>query len=389
MQRLRTEYQALEGDYEELEVKLDEEEDELNTLETRFFSLLAVGHARALKPSSEVQPMHDEDKYAKDMPNDLKGISRDGPLDDLHPLYVELMSTVGDRENAKEELEELLFVNEQHKGEMKMKKAAGMELSEYEVEFFTEFPSDEQQMRATVARLEEEVARLRQLCEEKGVMRKHLSARVAYLLYPQEGYEDLDLDLDLDMDMDDDSVMREHQSDLAHPKFPVLLSQPEHVLPEKGLPQTPRGALTTAAKLPNTDPSKPHRMQVASKEYAIDRLVVEYGEGGKGDFINRWLLHQLRRSSMSVLLLYKIFVNSQALKIRDLWRWQSDVLHYWWKDDTANFLSYNSMKLGNSNNHGSRIGTPQQSRAATQAAEVPHHALSQMASSSVAQSASM
>ncbi|KAF4982041.1 hypothetical protein FZEAL_2291 [Fusarium zealandicum] len=380
MQRLRTEYQALEGDYEELEATLDEEEDELNSLETRFFSLLAVGHGKTMGPSSDAVSIDDQETWLENLPDDLKGISPHGPPEDLHPSYLELMSAVGDLDNAKEELEELHFLKQQHEGEMRMKTAAGMEMSEHEAEFFTEFPSEEQHMRDSVSRLEREVARLRQFCEEKGVMRKHLSSRVAYQLYPERGYEDIDLD--------DTPVILQRHSSLVHPKFSVLLSQPEHIM-EDGGPQTPREALRAAVKLPDSDPAKRQRMQLASKEFAIDRLVVEHDEGGKGHFINRWLLHQLRLSSLSVLLLYATFINSRALKIRDLWRWQTDVLHYWWSDDAARIPDSSSTKLVTSENSncGSRVGTTQLSRAATLAADIFDTGQSQVTSSSVAQSA--
>ncbi|KAF5007992.1 hypothetical protein FDECE_5702 [Fusarium decemcellulare] len=376
MQRLRNEYQTLERDYEDLEVALDEEEDQLNKLETRFFSLLAVGNTM---PSSEVETVHDEYDWIKNMPDDLKGISPYGPSDDAHPMYLELMSTVGDFENAKEELDELLFLKEQHDGELRMKKEANMALSEAEIEFMTEFPTEEQQMRSSVQELESQVARLRQMCEEKGVMQKHMSSRVAYLLYPEEGYEDIDLD--------DKSASRERHSSLVHPRFPLLLSQPEHVR-EKKFPQTVGGALKAAAKLPESDPTKRSRMQLASKEYAIDRLITDYKEGGKGDFINRWLLHQLRLSPLNVLLLYVTFTSSQGLKIRDPWRWQSDVLHYWWDSKVAD-PSEDSTKLVTSedSNRGSNFGTTPPSRAATHPVRMGTRAQSQLADSTVAYSA--
>ncbi|KAF4451884.1 hypothetical protein F53441_5203 [Fusarium austroafricanum] len=376
LQRLRTEYQASENDYEDLEVTLDEEEETLNRLEIRFFSLLAVGQTIPLEQPPGDDPKQEEDK---NIPYHLMGISPDGPPEDQHPLYLDLMAAVGDLENAKEELDELLFLKEQHEGELKMKSAAGMELNEAEIEFFDEFPLEEEQMRNSVTSLEKQVADLRKLCEEKGVMQKHLSSRVSYLLYPENGYEDIELD--------DVSVIQRSQPDLAHPTFPVLLSQPEHVMAGE-FPLTPRGALKAAAALPITDSVKPSRMQLASKEYSIDRLMLDHGEGGKGDFINRWLLHQLRLSSVNALLLHTTFTKSRALKIRDLDRWQSDVLHYWWNDEGAE-LPDDIMQLVTSehSNDGSRVGTNQLSRAVTYTPGVSGGGHSLLTASSVAHSA--
>ncbi|SCV37498.1 uncharacterized protein FFB14_06641 [Fusarium fujikuroi] len=375
LQRLRTEYQAYENDYEDLEITLDEEEEILNRLEIRFFSLLAVGQAVPLEQPAEDDKKHEEDK---NVPNDLIGISPDGPSEDLHPKYLDLMAAVGDLENAKEELDELLFLKEQHEGELKMKAAAGMDLNEAEIEFFDEFPLEEQEMRNSVTSLQRQVTDLRKLCEEKGVMQKHLSSRVAYLLNPENGYEDIELD--------DASVILRSRTDLAHPTFPVLLSQPEHVMADE-FPLTPRDALKAAAALPVTDPVKPSRMQLASKEYSIDRLMLDHGEGGKGDFINRWLLHQLRLSSVNALLLHTTFTKSRGLKIRNLDRWQSDVLHYWWNDEGAE-LPEDMMQLVTSehSNDGSRIGTNQLSRAVTYTPGVSGGRQSLLTSSSVAHS---
>ncbi|KAF4964829.1 hypothetical protein FSARC_7291 [Fusarium sarcochroum] len=378
LQRLRNEYQASENDYEDLEVTLDEEEETLNKLEIRFFSLLAVGQTIPLQRPPEDDSKDDQNNIMN-MPNDLMGISPDGPPEDLHPLYVDLMAAVGDLENAKEELDELLFLKEQHEDELKMKAAAGMELNEAEIEFFDEFPLEEEQMRSSVVGLEKQVASLRKLCEEKGAMQKHLSARVAYLLYPENGYEDIELD--------DKPIILRSRSSLAHPTFPVLLSQPEHIM-SQGSPLTPRGALKAAAALPKTDPTKISRMQLASKEYAIDQLMVDHQEGGKGDFINRWLLHQLRLSPVNALLLHTTFTRSRALKIRDLGRWQSDVLRYWWNDQGAD-LPDEMMNLVTSehSNDGSRVGTHQLSRAVTYTPGMHGGRQSHITASSVAHSA--
>ncbi|RGP80488.1 hypothetical protein FLONG3_1416 [Fusarium longipes] len=373
LQRLRTEYQASENDYEDLEVILDEEEEILNKLEIRFFSLLAVDQVAPQEESQEDEPQQEQDN---NMPNDLMGILPNGPPEDVHPLFLELMATVGDLENAKEELNELMFLKEQHEGELRMKSAAGMELNEAEIEFFDEFPLEEEQMRSSVTSLEQQVTRLRNLCEEKGAMKKHLSSQVSYLLYPEIGYEDIELDTA--------SAILRTQSDLADPTFPMIISQPEHVLAED-FPLTSGGALKAAAALPATDPDKPSRMQLASKEYSIDRLMLDHGEGGKGDFINRWLLHQLRLSSTNARLLHTTFTKSRGLKIRDLDRWQSDVLHYWWNDEGAE-LPEDMVQLVTSehSNDGSRVGTNRLSKAVTYTPGMFDSKVSQPAGSSVA-----
>lgn len=338
MQRLRSDYQALERDYEDQEMSLDEEEEELNKLETNFFSLLAVGNTISIRPHKELEPQ-------QDTPELLRGISPNGPTDDPHPLFQELMSAVGDLQNAKEDLDELLFLKGEHEKELTMKTTANMELTVAEKEFLADFPADQERMTDSVSKLQDKVTQLRQLCEQKRVMQKHLSSQVAYLLYPQQGYEDIDLDSE-----------DEPTHSLAHAKFSLLLSQPEHLLEE--VPTTAGGALKAAAKLPDSDPSKRGRMQLASKEYSIDRLIIAHNEGGKTDFVNRWLLHQLRLSPLKALLLYVTFTTSQGLKIRDLLRWQRDVLHYWWVGSRRE----SNRATSESSDYDSKFRTSQRSR---------------------------
>ncbi|KAF7542694.1 hypothetical protein G7Z17_g11362 [Cylindrodendrum hubeiense] len=356
MQSLRTDYHFLEANYEGLEVMLDEEEAELNSLETRFFSLLAAGRTRLERPQAEVDSELDRIDYFQSMPVDLKGISPNGPPEDLHPLYVELMSTVGDLENAKEDYEDLLFIKEQYDYDLEMKRTTGMGGGEEEdvAEFCAEFPGEQQRMLGNVSKLEGAVDRLKHVCESQGVMRRHMSPRVEYLLYPEREYEDMDLD-------ETDTIL-EQRHNLAHDKFPVLLTQPDHIL----VPQTSLDALKAAATLLDNDVEKRGKMQLASKEYAIDKLIMDHENGGKADFVNRWLLQQLRTSSMNAALLHSTFMNSRSLKIKDFWRWQSDVLHYWWRDGTA-ALAEDSYKMVTSegSQYASRVGTTQLSRAAS------------------------
>ena len=169
--------------------------------------------------------------------------------------------------------------------------------------------------------------RLKKVCEDKGVMRKHLSVRMQYALNPLMEYEDLELD--------DKEVILEERKTMAHDRFPELLTRPDHVLAEP-LPLTASDSLKAAMQLTDDDPNKRELARLANKEDSIDHLMQEADDSmGKADFVNRWLLQELRLSPLNVLLLHSTFVTSQSLKIRDPWRWQLDVLHYWWRDVTT------------------------------------------------------
>ncbi|WYZ46534.1 hypothetical protein EsH8_IX_000759 [Colletotrichum jinshuiense] len=322
MQTLRTEYHWLESGYEGLEFTLDEEEEDLNNIETRFFSLLAAGSTKALRTTAHMEaPEDDEQDDQSKMPYELTGISRNGPPDDSHPLWQDLMSAIGDLNNAQEEFDDLLLYREQYAYGIEIKQIAGKEPSAEELEFMEEFPEEQREKQEKVNRLTEEVGRLKEICKEKGAMKKHPSFRIAYALDPNIG-EDFSLD-----------GSPPKSGTLAHIQFPQLLSQPDHVLrPE---PLTALEELRRAARLPANDPTKNARLFPAQKEFGISRLVSEFKGGDKSDFITRWLLHQLRTSPLAVELLYSTFIQTMHLKIDDKQRWQQDVLFHWWRDDAV------------------------------------------------------
>lgn len=358
VQRLRTDYYYLESKYEGLEVVLDEEEVSLNKLETRFFSLLAAGRLRTERaPAYHDDVNQDEDAGFHSMPVDLKGISSEGPPENIHPLYIELVSALGDLQNATEEYDDLLYVKGEYDYDAELKRKTGQKLDDNDSkEFFADFPQENARMLKNIQHLNETVENLKQECEAKGVMRKHLSSKTAYLLYPDKPYDDIELD--------DAEQILERNPSLAHASFPVLLSQPDHVLANEW-PQTASSALKTALRLPSDDPSKQIKIQLAVKECTIDRLSQDYehGEGGgKGDFVNGWLLQQLRMSPLNAHLLQSTF--TQSLAIRDSGRWQSDVLRHWWRDTSITLAGTSNVgRSTKQSEYASRVGTPQISRA--------------------------
>ncbi|KAL7813444.1 hypothetical protein V8C26DRAFT_160486 [Trichoderma gracile] len=360
MQQLRDDYQVLESSYESLEAMLDEEERDLSILETRFFSILAAEQTR-----EERQPDICSDTGAAkfnidqaEIPYELRGISPFGPAEDPHPLYVDLTSAVGYLGNARDEYADLLSTREQYEEEQQLKKTTNQKASdELDMkEFFDEFPSEELRMHGVVVSLEARVSQLRKMCEERGCMKKHMSIKMEYALDPQVKYEDLDLD-------DEHTILSSRKS-LGHAEFNELLSQPDHVLADE--PLTPLGALKAAIRLPSHHPEKGVRKRLASKEYAIDNLMRECDGGKKADYVNRWLLHQLRLSPLNAVLLRSTFQASRSLKIRDMWRWQCDVMHYWWRDSTMSLTDgYFKPITSDNSDYSSRQGSPQLSRAAS------------------------
>ncbi|KFA61527.1 hypothetical protein S40285_08940 [Stachybotrys chlorohalonatus IBT 40285] len=326
MHAVRNVYRPLELSYEVLENRMDDEEQVLYILEMRFYSLLAAGQS---KPGRQIDPegkkqAHDAPR-STDVPDELLGISPDGPTEGLHPTYLKLVSAIGDLKNAKEAQQDLVLTKQHYDDDPGLRLAPGGKRARAKEEFMEDFAMEMARLNDTVSNLERLVRNLRQQCEEKGVMRKHLSAGMEYILNPGTIFEDMDLD-------ETDRTYGDKKS-LAHANFPDLLSQPDHVLanPE---PLTPLGALRAATKLPNNEPNKHIAMQRAKKEYAIDQLVKDFMPDDKGDFVNRWLLYNLQQSPLLVVLLYSIFFTQSSLQIKDSRRWQHDVLYYWWRDGT-------------------------------------------------------
>lgn len=358
MLKLREEYHFSESTYESLEHDLDDEENELSGLETRFFSLLAAGQdsdaQRSLpirKPTTETDASVDTDT-----PYYLIGISADKPLEDIHPLYVEFSTAVGDLENAKEDYDDLLYVNSQYEEDRDIREGTGRDMTADAEEFFAEFADEESRMKASIGELETEVQRLRRICEEKGAMKKFLSIPMSYILNPGKTYEDMDLE-------DTHDILAKQQT-ITHPRYAELLSQPNHLLGSPG-PLTAEQALAAISRLPDDDPFKNQKQRLAAKEYAIETLVQSYDSESKADLVNRWLLHQLRRSPLNVLLLQSIFGSECRLKIKDYWRWQRDVMYYWWRDTTTQDDGPDKTSVSEMSEYSARQGTPQQSRAAS------------------------
>lgn len=359
MLKLREEYHYREASYETLELALDEEERELSGLETKFFSLLAAGHDRDAELSVPIRKNTTETTSSVDTetPYYLLGISADKPLEDVHPLYQDFSTAVGELENAKEEYDDLMFVNSQYEEDRELREGTGRGINPEAEEFFTELPGEKSRMQDIIGKLEDEVARLRRLCDEKGVMKKFLSIHMSYILDPDKTHED--------MALGDTHDILAKQKIMAHPRYSELLAQQSHLL-EGSEPLTAKQAQLAAARLPNDFPNKAVKQRIAAKEYAIETLVQSYDSDNKADLVNRWILQQLRQSPLNVLLLQTVFGSECGLKIRDLWRWQCDVLYYWWRDDTtAEKEGVPGNYVSEMSEYSARQGTPQQSRAAS------------------------
>ncbi|KIE00756.1 hypothetical protein MAJ_03090, partial [Metarhizium majus ARSEF 297] len=359
MLKLREEYHFSEASYESLELDLDEEEQELSGLETKFFSILAAGqdcHAEQSEPTRTSTADKTLDADAE-TPYYLIGISADKTLEDVHPLYHKFSTAVGNLENAKEEYEDLLFMNSDFEKDRALREGTGRNINRDAEEFFAELPNQKSRMEGVINALESEVQRLRLLCEEKGAMKKFLPLQMSYLLNPDMIYEDMDLE-------DTRDILKKYTT-AKHPRYSELLAQKSHLLGGP-VPLTAKQALSAVFGLPYNDPLKSQKQHLAAKEYAIETLVQSYDSDSKADLVNRWILQQLRQSPVNALLLQSVFGSECGLKVRDYWRWQCDVLYYWWRDDTMSPGEEMDKNYGSDmSEYSARQGSPQRSRAAS------------------------
>ncbi|KHO00537.1 uncharacterized protein MAM_01315 [Metarhizium album ARSEF 1941] len=327
MLRLREEYHSREATYESLELELDKEEQELDRLETKFYSLFTPGrdgHAKQSLPTRSstndtIQSTDSETPYC------LLGICADKSLEDVHPLYHKFSAAVGDLQNAKEEYEDLLTAKVQYEEDTLVREQTGRPMTLEAEEFFADLSDEKARMQSSIKELESQVQRLRQQCEEQGAMKKFLSVQMSYILNPETTRKGMYLE-------DDANILQKHKT-VIHPRYSELLTQHSHLL-DGPVPLTAKQALTAACELPDSDPLKSQKKHIAEKEYAIEALVQSYNSESKADLINRWVLQQLGQSPLNALLLQSVFGSECGLKIRDYLHWQLDVLHYWSRDGT-------------------------------------------------------
>ncbi|VUC33575.1 unnamed protein product [Clonostachys rosea] len=327
MQRLRTEYQDLETGYEELEDEVGQEEEQLERIEFRFFSLLG-GEDGELSDDSSSE--HD-DSLVNDLPDELLGISPDRPLKDWHPLFYQLTLAVASLHSAQEEVTSLQLKNKFCEDRW-AERGHGQKLAREMADFLVDYPTLVKTKKAELDECRQEIDRLRAMCEERQAMGKHLPVSVDVAL--NSGVDPGDLVLP-----DNETILREYRA-MPPTRFSEILSQPDHLLASPQ-PLTAEAAKKVADRLPDTNPDKLRRVRLATKELEVDSLSL-YGdeEDDKNNNINRWLLHNLRSSPLDASLLHSIFETTQGLRILNPHRWQRDVLYYWWRDKIPRITNF-------------------------------------------------
>lgn len=334
MQKARDKCQDVETTLESLEEKLGYAEDQLDSAEESLILELRPG---AEVTKSRKPPESLDRRPPSPLPPLLLGIGPERP-EDFHPFYKKFMSAVGYLQLAEEHHQDLLsrkqFIEREldhlrlaHDYRPTDNNAINRQLETQDLIFLRDFDDHMSENLLEMERLREEVERLRQMCQNRGVFPKHAPLHEAYRF---------ERDLEDDLLLNFGPIETKDAGPLFTSRFAVLLYSPNHLIEDP--PITAKAALRRAASVKAGDPLYPFKAEMfasAAKEFLIERLVQDANDSDKTDFINRWLLHRLRTSAVEVELLYSLFISSSSLQILNLEQWQQDVLFYWTRDEQA------------------------------------------------------
>jgi hypothetical protein len=330
-QTFRSEYHALEVEYESEEVLLDDEEEEMNRTETRFFDLLVRREFLRPKATSDTTVATETDRAKTATPVSLRGITENGPREELHPLYRELMDVMGDYCMTLEEHQELLLEKARVDYDVEQNRRLKRRIDEEDEEFLDEFQSAELRLREDLEHYRSEVLRLRALCNEKGVMRRHIPFRTEYLFYrhfPDENQQDIGEDIDL--------LSPWNNSDSL---FPRLASQREITL-SKG------AAAVVEVREDSPDAVAEQADDVESRQKqpitSLDQILGKFPRDHTSRYINNWLCKQVEDSPHIAYLFYQSSAvgpfdimdrfHEEGIDIGNGDKWLEDVMNVWWID---------------------------------------------------------
>ncbi|KAK4151173.1 hypothetical protein C8A00DRAFT_36179 [Chaetomidium leptoderma] len=388
LQVIRDKYYEAKSEYELLESKLDTARAELERLKTGWVDM---GPGAPLLPPPPPPPppppntkapgivemeeqdgSRDEHDSAPPTPVGLLGIS--GHLrEDIHPVYDDLLEAAGDRQLAKEHVEDLEMhrekilydleielhrkrvredqgnlISEEGLRSLRSSLATvptdaaefeahfGIAITDDELEFLRDYETVSQRAREKLDSTTETLDYFRALCLKKGVMRKHasyheelaiFSSAPGWLPSPQDGNITIDPPPPPRYPPSHTTNNPPPPPSLAHPRFPILLSNPTHVLALL----SPLQALERALRRPKDDPSGALRRAECMKELGISTLMTK--AENTPDFINQWLIHRLRTSPLEAELM--LAVCEGVFRVVNLRRWQEEVLYYWRLDEAA------------------------------------------------------
>ncbi|KAK8856440.1 hypothetical protein PGQ11_012352 [Apiospora arundinis] len=283
--------QQVETNLDTLLDGLEEEQIQLETEQRRFFTAIAQS-----EPSTETSSSHPESRTS------LRGIQAER-AEILNPTIQAYDDALQELQLAQEFRTNLLV-------QKKLVDLEGENIDEGCKEFLLTYNDLQQHAHDEIAHWSQAVAERRGDCQKAALFGPNATDTTA------------------DIRLAETST----PTTLAHPIFPVLLSNPTHLI-EEALPKTVVASFRAATSLPPKMPGRKQRVEAASKEFGIETLFIPDQNEGRQQYVNRWLLHKLRISAMEAELLSSTF--QTTLKILDWGQWQRDVLFHWTRDEAA------------------------------------------------------
>jgi len=330
-QRLRSEYHALEVEYEEEEVVLDDEEEDINRTEMRFFALLVRRESLHPNTTSDTIAATETDRAKTATPEELRGITSNGPHEETHPLYRELVDVMGDYCMTLEEHQELMMEKSRIDYDVEQSKRLKRPIDEEDEEFLSEFESQEIKLREDMEQYRSEVFRLRSLCKEKGVMRRHIPFRTEYIFwkhFPDEQQYDIGEDIDL--------LSPWNNSDIL---FPRLVSRRKKDLSKSASSIIEVRESGADAVTDQGDTVESQQMQFTA---SLDQILGKGRREPTSKYINNWLCEQLEDSPHLAYLFYQSSAvgpldimdrfHAEDTDMGDGDKWLEAVMDVWWTD---------------------------------------------------------
>lgn len=322
MQMARDKYQQYESALMNLEERLVETQDELDFHERRLINSIRplVGDDASLKASKKRAP----EQLQSEM---LMGLEIE-PTSVSHPFYQRLLvafdSLSFTRRHHAEILAQKLRLEEQKRLHLTFEKyhpAALRHIKPLEISdmnFLENFELHQSRMSGKMESLSKEVARLTRLCWGHNLISQYTSLEEVLSWYP----DDFSIDLDLEHS-------QLETANTEPTEFSILLSNPSNLLGD--FPITAEAALKRAISIPEGQPHRATAIASAAKEITIQNLLSDAQD--TPNFINRWLLQNLRTSRREVGALYSAHLTSGQNDVFDKEEWQWDVLRQWWQDE--------------------------------------------------------
>ena len=337
LQQVREQYGHSENRVNDLVQDMQQCHGEAQGIQAEFLSYFVkeVDSSGTSSPSTHSKALEDPPPYA------LAGISGERYSSNKDPLYFELEDAVAELHLAQEARDDFFrakrYIDEEIRkleairssGEVpgpEPPAARSQGLGPGDLEFLRDSEETDKETREDVVRWKEKVDFLFDQCTKKGVMPQHAP------FFDENGYN---FHVE-EMRLDTPSLQRQPVLNLNHPHFPGLISSPMHLMMGP-FPKTAWQAYEEAGTSKNAIPQSV--LLERRKELLIEHPfgVPNRKNGGnpspemsKTEFINRWLLHQLRTTPMLALICFNTF--SLVVKIKSIRRWEPDVINFWAQD---------------------------------------------------------